>query len=135
MTHHLETMLITVVTYLFLRYIWEPRLLPYFDSLFRYNVESFKKDLDTIRVYLDKDWTQYKTLPNPKVYYKTYLRVIKHVDQYTNGQCLYLLEGSVGQLYDQYSIVKPKPIEIVAVNNFIHEEVLPTLDRVLSQVN
>lgn len=131
----MSSIITTVLTYLFLRYIWEPHLQPFLDGKFRYNQESFKKDLVTLRNYLDRDWTEFRTLPNPKVYIKLYTRIEKRIVKYSDQRIHVYFVSAFDEFISRFGdIPRPKPCELVQANQLVHNELLIRIDMVLSTV-
>ena len=129
----MTSILLTVVTYLFLRYLWEPRILPVLDTVINYDRKRFKQDLEFLQTYFSKDWTSYRALPNASVYQPVCLRVAKHISQFTNDRMYYYFTD-FEVYHDCYGdIQRPKPVEIKGSSEFIKNRLLPVLELILSQ--
>ena len=136
MTPQLETVAITVGTYLFLRYLWEPRLLPIFDKFFKpYTKSALHSDLDSLIVYFSEDWLLIHVLPNSLVYKPLYKKIRRVLPKYVGKREINILDDVYNAYCEQYSTLeRPKPIELIHAQDYITNTLLPILHRVRSQV-
>ena len=136
MTTQLETVALTIGTYLFLRYIWEPRLLPIFDKYFKpYTKSALHSDLDSLIVYFSEDWISMHVLPNSLVYKPLYIKIRKLLPKYVGKREIVILDDVYNAYLEQYSTLeRPKPIELTHAQDYINKTLLPILIRVRSQL-